>query len=142
MNATDQLCFTFEIEPIAQLRPRASSRGGHVRLYDPPKVKQYKAVLHNLVTEQYKNPPLTGALSVSMLFYRPVQKSLSNIERQRRLSNEHKAVVKPDVDNYIKSTLDALNGVLWDDDSQIVKLTAEKRYAEKGKIIITVTQLD
>lgn len=142
MHATYQLCFIFEIEPVPQLRPRASSRGGRVRLYDPPKVKQFKVVLHNLVTEQYKNPPFTGALSVSMLFYRPVQKSLSNIERQRRLSNEHKAVVKPDVDNYIKSTLDALNGVLWDDDSQIVKVTAEKRYAEKGKIIITVTQLD
>lgn len=142
MNATDQLCFIFEIEPVSQSRPRASSRGGRVRLYDHPKVKQFKAVLHNLVTERYKNPPLTGALSVSMLFYRPVQKSLSNIERQRRLSNEHKAVVKPDTDNYIKSTLDAMNGVLWEDDSQIVKLTAEKRYGERGKIIITVTQLD
>lgn len=142
MKSTDQLYFTFEIEPVSQLRPRASSRGGRVRLYDTPKVKQFKSILHNLVTEQYKKPPLTGALSVSLLFYRPVQRSLSNVERQRRLSNEHKAVVKPDVDNYIKSTLDALNGVLWDDDSQIVKLTAEKRYSENGKIVITVTQLD
>lgn len=142
MHSTDQLCFTFEIEAVPQLRPRASSRGGRVRLYDPSKVKQFKAVLHNLVTEQYKKPPLTGALSVSLLFYRPVQGSLSNVERQRRLSNKHKPVVKPDTDNYIKSTLDGLNGVLWEDDSQIVKLTAEKRYGEKGKIIITVTQLD
>lgn len=142
MHATDQLYFTFEIEPVSQLRPRTSARGGHVRVYDPPKVKQFKSILHNLVTEQYKKPPLTGALSVSLLFYRPVQRSLSNVERQRRLSNQHKPTVKPDVDNYIKSTLDALNGVLWEDDSQIVKLTAEKRYGEKGKIIITVTQLD
>lgn len=141
MKSTDQLYFTFEIEPVSQLRPRASSRGGRVRLYDHPKVKQFKAVLHNLVTEQYKNPPLTGALSVSMLFYRPVQKSLSNIERQRRLSNEHKAVVKPDADNYIKSTLDALNGVLWDDDSQIVKLTAEKRYGEYPRIEVEVKKV-
>ena len=142
VNATDKLYFTFEIEPISQLRPRASSRGCHVRIYDPKKVKHYKNLLHCLVTERYKKPPLTVALSVSLLFYRPVQKSISNVERQRRLSNQHKPTVKPDVDNYIKSTLDALNGVLWEDDSQIVKLTAEKRYAEKGKIIITVTQLD
>lgn len=142
MHATDQLYFTFEIEPVPQLRPRTSARGGHVRVYDPPKVKQFKSILHNLVTEQYDKPPMTGALSVSLLFYRPIQRSLSNIERQRRLSNQHKPTVKPDVDNYIKSTLDSLNGVLWEDDSQIVKLTAEKRYAEKGKIIITVTQLD
>lgn len=142
MKSTDQLCFTFEIEPIPQLRPRASTRGGHVRVYDQPKVKQFKNLLRALVIEQYKKPPLTGALSVSLLFYRPIQRSLSNIERQRRLSNEHKAIVKPDTDNYIKSTLDSLNGFLWKDDSQIVKLTAEKRYGERGKIIITVTQLD
>lgn len=142
MQSTDQLCFTFEIEPIPQLRPRTSARGGHVRVYDPPKVKQFKSILHNLVTEQYKKDPLTGALSVSLLFYRPVQRSLSNVERQRRLLNQHKPVVKPDTDNYIKSTLDAMNGVLWEDDSQIVKLKAEKRYGERGKIIITVTQLD
>lgn len=141
INATDQLYFTFEIEPISQLRPRASSRGGHVRLYDPPKVKQFKSILHNLVTEQYKKPPLTGALSVSLLFYRPVQRSLSNVERQRRLSNQHKPIVKPDTDNYIKSTLDGLNGVLWEDDSQIVKLTAEKRYGEYPRIEVEVKKV-
>lgn len=142
MHATDQIYFTFEIEPISQLRPRASSRGGHVRVYDHPKVKQFKNLLRGLATEQYDKPPMTGALSVSLLFYRPVQKSISNVERQRRLSNQHKPTVKPDADNYVKSALDALNGVLWNDDAQIVKLTAEKRYGEKGKIIITVTQLD
>lgn len=111
-------------------------------MYDQPKVKQFKNLLRALVIEQYKKAPMTGALSVSLLFYRPVQKSISNVERQRRLSNQHKPIVKPDTDNYVKSALDALNGVLWEDDSQIVKITAEKRYGEKGKIIITVTLLD
>lgn len=141
-HATDQLFFTFDIEPTPQLRPRVSSRGGYVKVYDPPKVKQFKRILRSLAVNQYARPPMIGPLSVSLIFYRPVQKSISQSERERRLTNRSKPVVKPDTDNYIKSTLDALNGVLWHDDAQIVKLTAEKRYAEKGKIIIAVTQLD
>lgn len=136
-HATDQLFFTFEIEPVPQLRPRVSSRP-YVRVYDPPKVKTFKKLLHDLASGQYRRPPLMGALEVDLIFYRPVQRSLSKNERSRRLSNQSKLVVKPDVDNYVKATLDGLTGVLWHDDSQIVKLVSEKRYGETGKIIISV----
>ena len=36
---------------------------------------------------------------------------------------------RPDVDNGIKSLLDALNGLAWEDDGQVVKITAEKYYS-------------
>ena len=137
-HATDQLFFTFEIEPTPQLRPRVSSRGGYVRVYDPPKVKNFKNLLRSLAVNQYARPPLIGPLSVSLTFYRPVQKSISQSERERRLSNESKPVVKPDTDNYIKATLDALNGVLWHDDSQIVKIEAEKKYSDHPRITVSV----
>ena len=107
-------------------------------MYDPPKVKNFKNLLRSLAANQYTRSPLIGPLSVSLTFYRPVQSSISKTERERRLSNQSKPVVKPDTDNYIKSTLDALTGVLWHDDSQIVKLVSEKRYGETGKIIISV----
>lgn len=136
--ATDQLFFNFEIEPVPQLRPRVSSRGGYVRVYDPPKVKNFKNLLRSLAGDQYARPPLVGPLSVSLTFYRPVQKSISKAEREQRLSNWSKPVVKPDTDNYIKSTLDALNGILWHDDSQIVKITGEKRYSDHPKITVSV----
>ena len=136
-HATDQLFFTFEIEPVPQLRPRVSSRP-YIRVYDPPKVKQFKHILRSLAVDQYSRPPLLGPLSVSLTFYRPVQKSISQSERERRLSNRSKPVVKPDTDNYIKSTLDALNGVLWHDDSQIVKIEAEKKYSDHPRIRVSV----
>ena len=37
---------------------------------------------------------------------------------------------KPDSDNYAKLILDALNGVVWRDDSQVVRLFAEKTYCD------------
>lgn len=137
-HATDQLFFTFEIEPTPQLRPRVSSRGGYVRVYDPPKVKNFKNLLRSLAVHQYSRPPLLGPLCVSLTFYRPVQHSISKTERERRLSNESKPVVKPDTDNYVKATLDALNGVLWHDDAQIVKVIGEKKYSDHPKITVSV----
>lgn len=137
-HATDQLFFTFDIEPTPQLRPRVSSLGGYVRVYDPPKVKNFNNLLRSLAVNQYARPPLLGPLSVSLTFYRPVQSSISKTERERRLTNQSKPVVKPDTDNYIKATLDALNGILWHDDAQIVKITGEKRYSDHPRITVSV----
>lgn len=40
--------------------------------------------------------------------------------------------VKPDVDKLARSTLDALSGVVFDDDSRIVRMTVAKEYAQPG----------
>ena len=129
------------IEPVEQARPRATHRGRHITMYDPAKVKKFKKELSQLVRSQYKDEPLDGMLEVELSFYRQVQKSLSKIERARRLSGEHRPTVKPDLDNYIKSTLDALNGILWTDDARIVDLHAHKYYSDDPHIEITVTEL-
>lgn len=110
-------------------------------MYDPPKVKKFKEQLGQLARSQYKGDPLDGMLAVEITFYRQVQQSLSKIERARRLSGEHRPTVKPDLDNYVKSTLDALNGILWTDDAHIVDLHAHKYYSDDPHIEITVTEL-
>lgn len=75
------------------------------------------------------------------MFYRSVQKSVSKIERKRRLSNEHPPVVKPDIDNLFKAVTDACTGVIWHDDNQIVKVKMEKRYAEKPRVEMEINEL-
>ena len=48
---------------------------------------------------------------------------------------------KPDVDNYVKSVLDACNGLAWEDDYQVAGLVVEKAWAkpsEEGFIQINV----
>jgi len=47
-----------------------------------------------------------------------------------------------DIDNLAKLVLDALNGIIWEDDKQIVKLLAEKKYAEKEEIRIFAKIID
>ena len=130
----------FEIEPVEQARPRATRMGRGIRLYDPKKVSVYKKQLAMMCQFQYKQAPLTGPLKVELNFFRHVQSSLSKKERALRLSGSHRPVVKPDTDNYIKSTLDGLNGLLWEDDNQIVDLVAHKYYSDKPRVEIEVKQ--
>jgi len=47
--------------------------------------------------------------------------------------------IKPDLDHYIRSVGDALTGVIWDDDSQIVEIRARKVYSPSPGATITVT---
>ncbi|WP_262350567.1 RusA family crossover junction endodeoxyribonuclease, partial [Limosilactobacillus fermentum] len=84
--------------------------------------------------------PYDGPLEVCMEFYRPVQASLSQKERARRLSGVHRPTVKPDLSNYIKALEDALNGILWVDDNLIISLEAKKFYAEQPHLIVELRE--
>lgn len=133
--------FEFGIEPVEQARPRATRMGKGIRLYDPKKVAVFKRQLGMLAKQQMLDrglEPFDGPLEVRMEFYRPVQASLSKKERARRMSGVHRPTVKPDLDNYIKSTSDALNGILWADDNCIVGLMAEKFYAEQPHLTVEI----
>ena len=62
------------------------------------------------------------------------------IEVELKLYFGTKRVV--DVDNFNKLVLDAGTGILWDDDSQIQKLTVSKHYdKESPRIILTINKL-
>lgn len=47
-----------------------------------------------------------------------------------------------DVDNIAKACLDALNGIVWRDDRQVVRLTSEKFSGDKACIVIRARPLD
>lgn len=135
--------FELNIEPVEQARPRATRMGKGIRLYDPKKVTVFKRKLGMLAKQQMLDrglKPFDGPLEVRMEFYRPVQAILSQKERARRLSGVHRPTVKPDLDNYIKSTSDALNGIIWEDDNLIVSLQAEKFYSERPHLVVEINE--
>ena len=47
---------------------------------------------------------------------------------------------KPDTDNYLKGVLDALNTVVFKDDSQVVGMVAQKFYSCEPRIEIIVVE--
>lgn len=135
--------FEFDIEPVEQARPRATRMGKGIRLYDPKKLAIFKRQLGMLAKQQMLDrglEPYDGPLEVCMVFCRPVQKSISQKELARRLSGVHRPTGKPDLDNYIKSASDALNGIIWEDDNLIVSLQAEKFYSKRPHLVVEVNE--
>lgn len=131
--------YIFSISPVAQARPRATRMGRGIRLYDPKKTADFKKDLRAMA-RGLDVEPLQDALSVEIWFYRAVQKSISKKEHLRRTTGHVRPIVKPDTDNYIKATLDGLNGTLWRDDAQIVDLTAHKFYSDNPRIEIELEE--
>lgn len=58
------------------------------------------------------------------------------------MKHEHLPTIKPDTSNYIKSFEDALNGIVWKDDSQITDIHAYKRYSENPRIELEIEEIE
>lgn len=132
---------TFDFPPVAQARPRATRFGRGIRLYDLEQVHVYKAQLAESARFMYHGEPLTGPLVVTIKFYRAIQQSETKKRHRLKAQGTIRPTKKPDLDNYIKSTLDGLNGVLWVDDNEIVGLHAGKYYSDHPRIEIEVEEL-
>lgn len=133
---------TFLTQPIEQLRPRATNTPKGIRLYDPAKVRLFKQAVASEAMFTYRGKPLTGPLRVKVTFYRTNQKGQSKIELKRREQGMSLPVVKPDLDNYVKSFLDALHGIYWPDDASICEIIASKKYSSSPRIEIEVSAID
>lgn len=111
------------LAPVAKSRPHFSN--GHA--YTPRKTREYEDAVR-LIAQAAKIRAITGEISMTVYFYMPIPKSWSNAKKQRAESEEIRPTTKPDLSNLVKAIEDALNGIAYKDDSQIVKLTAEKYY--------------
>ncbi len=126
-------------DPIPLKRPRTRKIGGFVSVYDPQ--KKEKDQVRWQVKSQYREKPLSVPLFLDLIFGLAIPKSTSRIRRKCMLENEIVPMKRPDVDNLIKFILDCLNGILFDDDSQIISLHARKIYSEYPRTIIRVENL-
>lgn len=61
--------------------------------------------------------------------------------RQRAISGDLRPIKKPDLDNLIKSILDPLNTIFFNDDKQVVSITAEKFYGEIPRVDIEIEEI-
>lgn len=97
-------------------RPKASHKNGVFRMYTPAATLEEEA----LVAAAYKGEKYEGAVKVTVHIYKALPKSKpKKVERERDLT-------KPDIDNVLKAVLDGLNGVAYEDDTQVVEVSATK----------------
>jgi len=130
--------FTVPGQPVAKGRARISTFGGQVRSYTPEKTRRYENQVSAYAAEAMKNmPPLGGPVEVVVEAFMMVPASWSFKKRLSAIAGQIKPITKPDLDNIVKA-LDGMNNIVVVDDSQIVKLTATKQYAEIPQLIVTV----
>jgi len=119
--------------PIAQGRPRAARIGGGVRVYDPDTSRDWKRTVQAQVIAVKPSAPFDCPLSMELSFVLPRPKSLP-----RKVVYHTK---RPDIDNLFKAISDALNGIVYRDDSQIVQLAVEKVYGSEPGVIICLSEM-
>jgi len=126
--------------PVPKARPRVS-RSGFV--YTPAKTRLYEEQLKASLTQtvfdnvDFALFPVDGAVRVDVLVELDIPKSWSKKKRAAGLAGEVVPVARPDLDNFVKTALDAANGVVFRDDSQVVSLSAIKKYSPGAALTIT-----
>lgn len=114
---------TFWVEgvPVAKGRARITTRGGSPRAYTPARTRDYEArVREAAVAAMAGAPPFSGPLAARIDASWPALQSGPKALRSAAPTS------RPDADNVAKAILDALNGVVYRDDAQVVRLTVNK----------------
>lgn len=127
--------------PVAKGRARITTRGGFARAYTPEKTRKAEESLIARAIRFAPAEPLAGPLAVALTFVFAVPESWSRKKREAALRCELHHTTKPDVDNVVKSTLDALQGVFFLDDKQIVQLEVRKSYGAVPMTRVTIEEL-
>lgn len=76
-----------------------------------------------------KSAPVT----VGVTFHMPIPKS-----KRKKVAIGDPHTIRPDLDNLLKLTTDASNGLLFVDDSQIHSISASKVYGDVPMTVLTI----
>ena len=131
-------------EPIPQGRPRFTKTG---HTYDPQRSRNYKQLVRFWVTQHLKKvagwKPFENALCVDLTFYMGIPSSWSKEKRIKAINGQIRPTSKRvgDLDNLCKSVTDAILGLVYVDDSQIVNLGVSKYYSDTPRCVLKITEI-
>jgi Holliday junction resolvase RusA-like endonuclease len=131
--------------PRGKGRPRATiAKGGFARVYPDDKTAKYESQLRYAAMQQMGGRlPTTLPVFVHVLVRLPIAPSWSKKRQAAALiGNIHPDTRgSGDADNFLK-ILDALNGIVWADDCQIVEAHVRKMYGEAPSLTVQVVTLE
>ena len=111
--------------PVGKHRARVC-RSGHA--FTPAKAVNYEALVKQTFAAKYPDfVPMSGPVRMILSIWLMPSK-----ETQRKIKKSIARVypiIKPDADNILKIVADALSGLAFVDDKQIISVYAEKKYS-------------
>lgn len=139
---TMPISFIVPGRPTGKKRPRFARNGGHVRTYQPKEDKEREALIaacymrEAMASSQMLKPYEGGiVIEITSVFMPPT--SWSKAQR----ADPGPMLSKPDADNIAKSVLDALNGIAWRDDKQIVDIRSRKQWGEHDGLVVIIKEI-
>lgn len=137
----------FEIigEPVAKARARTfyNERAKKTMSFTPAKSASFEQLVA-LTASQYRprGGLLEKPLAVSIEIFRNIPKSFSKKKKEAAETKKLLPITKPDIDNFVKSIFDPLNGVIWVDDSQVVSLNVNKYYSVTPRVEVIISEIE
>ena len=133
--------YTVYGEPVGKGRPRFARRGNFVSTYSPQKTKTYEDEIRMMAraamgSSEVLETPVTVAIYIRV----GIPASFSKQKRKDALEGILKPTKKPDADNILKCFLDAMNGIVYLDDKQVVNIHLTKLYAEIPAVEVMVKE--
>jgi Holliday junction resolvase RusA-like endonuclease len=129
-------------EAVPKGRARFSTRGGSVRTFTPPETRNFEALIRLAAREAMKGqPPSEGALLLHLEVRVLPPASWSARRRRAAVAGEIVPTRKPDLSNILKAVEDAMNQVVYVDDSQLVDSIQSKRFSGSPGVSVRVLLL-
>lgn len=135
----EKITLTVPGPPTPKGRARSLRGGGH---YTPAATRAAERHIANLWQATHGlRQPHEGPVVVDVAATFTPPTSWPKWRRALALGGTWPHLVKPDIDNLLKLVKDALNGLAWRDDSQVIVVIGRKLYGEEPATVITITFL-
>lgn len=136
------LDFTVIGTPKGKGRPRFTSAGGRAMAYTPKATKEAEEAVKEAFSKAFPGVSFGSTpVAVRVKAYMPIPKNASHAQKAKMLSDIIRHTHKPDADNILKLVCDALNGLAFDDDKQIIEVWCEKAYSDVPRTEISVIRI-
>jgi Holliday junction resolvase RusA-like endonuclease len=130
-------------QPVGKGRPRIGMVAGHARMFTPEKTVSYESTVALFAAQAMAGRPLlTGPVNLQMRVDFAIPASWSMKKQRAAEAGQILPAVKPDADNVAKAICDAINGVVWKDDVQVVDLTVRKRYSMVPGVAVQIESVE
>ena len=129
--------FRVEGAPVGKARPRVTRWGA----YTPRKTAQHEASI-KAAAQQAGIVAISGPVTLQVAFVMPIPQSWPKKRREAAARQEMMPLGKPDVDNLCKAVMDALIGIAYQDDTQVVRLVACKLYGTEPRTEVWIESVD
>ena len=139
MITATKIFLTIPGKPIAKKRPRFSRVGTFVKTYNCQETEEGRFLWE--VKSQWHGQPTENPVILTCRFYMPIPKGTSKKKILMMKNNEIQHTKKPDLDNMIKFLKDCLNTVVWRDDSQVVRISAYKKYSDNPRTEMEIEEV-